>query len=292
MAEGKRRSDRIMLTVRLRIVGDDDAGKRFKADARAITLNRHGARIRTLAALRAGQALRLIHLVGNSDGEFRVVGPLAPPSEHGGEWGVECLNPDHNIWGIKFPPLPDGTSAYAKGLLECHRCHTDAFLRLSVVQVEVLETAGILIMPCETCGTESPWGYAESKLALDCSPREARLFAEARAHVEGGGSERDGRQHRRVALQLPVLIRDYYGGTEIGHSENVSKGGFCFTSERTYYVGQGIAVACPYHPTGESIEVAARFARAREIRGTPQMIYGVHYEAERSENEQRKPTAK
>jgi hypothetical protein len=193
MADGKRRSDRIMLTVRLRIVGNDAAGKRFKVDARAITLNRHGARIRTLATLRAGQVLRLIHLVGNSDGEFRVVGPLAPPSENGGEWGVECLNPDHNIWGIKFPPLPDGTSAYAKGLLECHRCHTAAFLRLSIVEVEVLESAGILVMSCETCGIETPWGYAESKLALDCPPSEARLFAEARAHVERGTPERDGR---------------------------------------------------------------------------------------------------
>jgi hypothetical protein len=25
-------------------------------------------------------------------------------------------------------------------------------------------------MPCEKCGSDSPWGYAEKKMELDCSP--------------------------------------------------------------------------------------------------------------------------
>ena len=184
MGQGKRRSDRIMLTIQLRILGNDATGKRFKEAARTFTLNRHGARIRTRVALQVGQVVRLINLVGETDAEFRVVGPLAPPSETGGEWGVECTNPELNIWGIKFPPLPEGESAYAKGLIECRRCHTAAFLRLSAVEVEVLNTAGILSKHCETCGGESPWGYAEKKLELEGSPVEARMFAEAQAGVQ------------------------------------------------------------------------------------------------------------
>ena len=292
MTEGRRRSDRIMLTVRLRMVGQDAAGKRFREDARTITLNRHGARIRTRRVLLVGEVVRLVNVVGQSDAEFRVVGPLTPPSELGGEWGVESVDPNFNIWGIKFPPLPDGESAYPRGLLECRQCHAAAFLRLSTVELEVLETAGILSLPCEACGTESPWGYAEKKLELDCSPSEARMFAEARARAEGGGPDRDDRRHRRVALQLPVLIRDFYGGTDISRSENVSKGGFCFTSQKIYYLGQGIVVACPYHPSGENIEVPARFVRAQELSGTPRMVYGVRYEAEEVEDERRKATAK
>ena len=166
MGEGKRRSDRIMLTIQLRILGNDASGKRFKQAARTFTLNRHGARIRTRVVLQVGQVVRLVNLIGESDAEFRVVGPLAPPSETGGEWGVECTNAEQNIWGIKFPPLPDGESAYAKGLLECRRCHTAAFLRLSTVEIEVLQSAGILSKPCETCACVSPWGYAEKKLEI------------------------------------------------------------------------------------------------------------------------------
>ncbi|HEV2349929.1 MAG TPA: hypothetical protein VG028_08815 [Terriglobia bacterium] len=274
----KRRSDRIMLTVRLRILGTDPAGRHFKEDARAITVNRHGARIRTRVPLRAGQAVRLINLAGDSDAEFRVVGPLAPPAESGCDWGVECTNPHLNIWGIKFPPLVEGESAYAKGLLECRKCHNTAFLPLSTVGLEVLETAGILSLPCETCGSDSPWGFAEKKMDLNCPPGEARLFAEARARAEKGGPDSDERQHRRVALQLPVLIRDYYGANEVLRSENLSKEGFCFLSEKTYYAGQGILAACPYNATGENLEIPARIVRAQGLAGTSRKIYGVRYE--------------
>ncbi len=277
MSKTRRRSDRIMLTMRLRILGNDATGKQYKEDARAITVNRHGARIRTLVPLQVGQVVRLINLAGESDAEFRVVGPLAPPTEGGCDWGVECVNLELNIWGIKFPPLVEGETAYAKGLLECRKCHASAFLPLSVVQFEVLETAGILSMPCEGCGSDSPWGYAEKKMELDCTPSEARMFAEAQAQSEGSGPDRDERQHRRVALQLPILIRDYYGGTEVLRSENLSKNGLCFLSDKTYYMGQGIVVACPYQAAGENIEVPARVVRNQQLAGAHRKIYGVRY---------------
>jgi PilZ domain len=277
MSITRRRSDRIMLTMRLRILGKDETGKRFKEDARTITVNRHGARIRTHVALRVGQMVRLINLAGGYDAEFRVVGPLAPPSENGCDWGVECTNPEINLWGIKFPPLVEGVAAYAKGLLECRRCHASAFLPLSTVHYEVLETAGILSLPCEACKSESPWGYAEKKMELGVSPGEARLFAEAKALAESSGPAQNERANPRVALQLPVLIRDYYGGTEVLTSENLSKKGFCFLSDKNYFLGQGIVVACPYHAEGENIEVPARVVRIQPLAGTARKIYGVLY---------------
>lgn len=171
----------------------------------------------------------------------------------------------------------EGETAYAKGLLECRKCHNTAFLPLSTVGLDVLETEGILALPCETCGTDSPWGYAEKKMDLNCPPGEARLFAEARAQAEKGGQERDERQHRRVALQLRVLIRDYYGANEALRSENLSKNGFCILSRKTYYVGQGILAACPYNATGENLEVPARIVSAQQLAGMSRNIYGVRY---------------
>jgi hypothetical protein len=91
-----------------------------------------------------------------------------------------------------------------------------------------------------------------------------------------GGSEK--RRHRRVALQMPVRVRDYQGVTDISKSDNVSKGGFSFTSEKNYAVGVGVMVACPYSPTGQSPEVHARIVRARPIPGTNRKIYGVSYD--------------
>lgn len=276
---GKRRSDRIMLTVRLRVVGRDAKGNHFKEDGRTITLNRHGARIRTRGALQVGQIVHIINQAAQSEADFRVVGPLSPVSGNEGEWGVECLQDDRNIWGIQFPLLPIGESAYSKGLLECRRCHSTAFLPLSAVEYEVLESAGILTKACEKCGSSiSPWGFAEKQLALNDQPGEERMFRETQALVQSANATKDNRQHRRVAIQLPLLIRDFYGQFEISRTENVSKSGFCFLSEKTYYLGQGISAACPYNAEGENIEVPARFVRAQPLGGTNRNIYGVRYE--------------
>jgi len=121
-----------MLMVRLRIQRADATGNQFQEESRAITVNRHGARIRTRVPLKAGQIVRLINVAVKRDAEFRVVGPVAPPSDGTGDWGVECLSPDYNIWGIKFPRLVEGESAYAKGLLECRKCQATACLPLSL----------------------------------------------------------------------------------------------------------------------------------------------------------------
>lgn len=282
MGVEKRRSDRLLLTVPLRIHGTDPRGVAFKEDARTVTLNRHGARIQVSHPLRSGQTVRLLNLVSHHEADFRVVGPTAPPSEKGSEWGVECLDSKENIWGIQFPPLVGGAGAESKALLECRKCHTVALMQVSLVEVEVLETAGILSRHCQSCGNVRPWGYAEKQVAMEGPPGEAGMVAEAHAQAGAAARGADARRHRRVALQLPVLVRDYYGGAEITKSENISKGGFCFASEKNHMVGEGVLVVCPYGTTAQSIEVRARIVRRREIEGTNRKIYGVRYDPQTS----------
>lgn len=276
MSAEKRRSDRVMLTIPLLIHGTDATGHAFKEDGRTVTLNRHGARIQTAFKLDSGQVVRLVNVLGRREAEFRVVGPVSPITEKGGEWGVECLNPVENIWGIRFPPPGEGEGPEPKALLECRKCHTVALIPLSLVEVEVLETSGIISHPCQSCEILTPWGYAEKQVAMAGPPEEAAMMAEAQAQVAAKGA--DQRKHRRVALQLPVLIRDYYGGGEITKSENISKGGFCFVSEKTYHIGGGVLVVCPYNPGAHNIEVRARVVRCKPIEGSNRRIYGVRYD--------------
>jgi hypothetical protein len=278
MVPEKRRSDRLMLTIPLEIEGTDEKGFPFKDDARTITLNRHGARVQTSRPLRTGQTIRVLNLVGRREADFRVVGPISPITEQGGEWGVEYVDPKDNVWGIQFPPAtgPEGTES--KALLECRTCHSVALMRLSLVEVEVLETSGILSKPCVNCEEATPWGYAERKVAMDGPPGEAAMLAEAQARVRVAARGAEKRRHRRVSLQLPILIRDYYGGAEITKSENISKGGFCFVSEKEYHVGGGVMVVCPYDPSGHNIEMRARVVRRRKVEGSNRFVYGVRYD--------------
>ncbi len=279
MAIERRRSDRIMLTIPLVAHGTDVGGASFKEAARSVALNRHGARIQISRPLTIGQTLRLVNQVTHREAEFRVIGPVAPLTDRGGEWAVECINIEDNIWGIQFPPGEKGEATDSRALLECRKCHTVALLPVSLVEVDVLETSGIISKRCQNCKTISPWGYAEKEVAMESPPEEAAMLAEAQDRIEEAPKAADRRRHRRVCLQLPVLVRDYYGGVEITKTENASKGGFCFASEKNYYVGQGIMVICPYSAASQNIDAGARIVRRRDVEGTQRKLYGVRYEA-------------
>ncbi len=273
MPAEKRRSDRLVLTIPLQLKGKDARGVRFFAEARTIILNRHGASIQTSQALQGGQIIRVVNLVGRLEADFRVVGPISPLTDQGGEWGVEYVDLTENIWGIQFPPIVG--SAESKALLECRKCHSVALMQLSLVEVQVLETSGIISRSCVGCEVVGPWGIAEKQVAMSSPPEETGMTEEVQQRATGGF---DQRRYRRIALQLPVLLRDYYGGGEITKTENISKGGFCFITDKTYNVGEGVVVICPYNPSGQNIEVHARVVRARELEGGPRRIYGVRYE--------------
>ena len=277
MGSEKRRSDRLMLTIPLIVEGTDARRNPFRDHAHTTSLNRHGARIYTARPLRVNQSISLTNLICNREATFRVVGPVAPITEKGGEWGVEYASPNDNIWGIQFPPVRAEEGSESTALLECRECHSVVLMRLSLVEVEVLETSGILSKSCVYCEHEAPWGFTEKQVAMSGPAEEENTMP--RAHPSARGTEQ--RKHRRIALQLPVRVRDYYGGAEVGRTENISKGGFCFVSERHYHVGGGVLVVCPYNPAAQIIEIRARIVCQREVEGTNRKIYGVRYDQAR-----------
>jgi len=275
MAKEKRRSDRILLTIPLLVEGKNAKGLAFQSDAQTVVINRHGGCIRANRRLQPGETVRITNMMGRRSSDFRVVGPVSPVSEQGGEYGVEYQHPGQDIWGIQFPPLRDGEVEKSNALLECRQCGQVKLFPVSLVEVEVLETSGILGKHCESCGKTSQWAHAKKQMAMPESPgpeKETRTNATSPPPM---GNEK--RRFRRVSLQLPVRICDYDGGVEITRSENISKGGFCFVSEKQYQPGQGIMVTCPYHSAGENIEVRARVVNCNETKGNRRKVYGVQF---------------
>jgi hypothetical protein len=252
--------------------GMDEAGLPFEIPVHTTSLNRHGARIYSTRALSRGQIIRLVNPLRHREAEFRVVGPVSPPVEHGGEWGVECGNAGPNIWGINFPDQIE--QGEAKALLECHTCHDVAMAQLSLVEVDVLETSGVLSKPCRKCAVSTAWGYAEKRLAMGAPPDE---FAPRPTAPDGVTPRRERRLHRRISLQLPVRIRDYRGRVEVTKTEDVSKGGFCYVSEENYYAGEGMLTECPYSAGAQNIEVGSFIVRSHLVPESVRKIYGVRY---------------
>jgi hypothetical protein len=262
-----------MFSIPVSILGVDENGKPFETTGRTITLNRHGARVQVSRKLQPGQTIRVINRSNEAEAEFRVIGPIAPPLDHLGEWGVECLHVDKNIWDIYFPPAGDDSDAHV--LLSCRNCHALALQSLSLVEVEVLETAGLLTKPCLHCGNSTPWGYPQRAFEVETQTYQAALN-EATSGLHTLDEER--RRTSRKSAQVPVRVRDYYGQKEIAQTENISPEGFCFSSRQTYHLGQGIVVICPFDAKNEKPEVRARIVRTGSGAGPDWRVYGVRYE--------------
>ncbi|MGH9356620.1 MAG: PilZ domain-containing protein [Terriglobia bacterium] len=283
----RRRSDRLLLTVPLRVRGVDENGDSFERDAQTVDISRHGARIKTAQPLASGQHIRVTNLVNRHEASFRVAGPLAPMTEKGGEfgvmgpiarqaenqeeWSMDSLDPKSDLWGIRFPPPPPAEDSEPKALLACRQCSAAELVRLSLIEVDVLETAGIFSRFCSNCAAVTPWGFGESELVGN-NPKDDPPVS---SNAASPAAER--RRHRRALLQLPALIRDYFGGVEIVKSENVSKGGVCFATEKNYHLGEGVMVECPYDRKSQNLEVPAQIVSRQEIPRSHRKVYGVKY---------------
>jgi len=273
MEKEHRRSSRIMFSISVGIRGVDEQGIEFEAEGRTITVNRHGASIQLSHSLKAGQVLHLINHANDKEGSFRVVGPLALQIDRVGEWGIESVEAGKNVWDIQFPPLEENVDAHV--LLECRRCNSMALQSISLLEVEILETAGLLSKPCVRCGSITPWGYSQRSFSMEGRTYQAAV-ADATDEVPPILSER--RKSPRKPSQLPVRVRDYYGETEVTQTENTCQNGFCFLSAKSYLVGQGIVVICPYDRENERPEARAHIVREEHGGERGRHLYGVRYD--------------
>lgn len=278
----RRRSDRLWMTIPLRMDALNSGGRTTEYEGRAISLNRYGARIQIPRPLDKGQAVRVKSPMGRYQAEFRVVEPIASMGEKCGEYGVECLDENNNFWGIEFPKS-DGP-ADARVLLECGICHNVALRPLTLSEVEALRSIGMVGLPCQTCVAVSPWRYAELRVPPHRTAVAMRRPAEGRSNWTTSVMEPIERGHRRVYMQLPIGIRDASGNAEITRTENISKCGFCFASGRKYLPGEIVMAVFPLDSIAMKTQLPVRIVREQAIEGSDRKFYGATFEARGSSN--------
>jgi c-di-GMP-binding flagellar brake protein YcgR len=271
----RRRSERILLTVPIRVEGMDRNGEKFSEETHTIMIGREGARISLKHAVAPGATVQITTRLGHHSARFRIVGPTHPPSTEEAEWGVECLRANCDLWGIRFP-APSSAEGICTALIECRRCHAVVLSPLTLVEHEVLGTSGLLVKPCEDCGRATAWSYRDLEIAPPGDESAAAAPRAGNSLEHRAGPSR--RLHRRVALQLPIRVRSFYGTEEFTRTENVSRGGMCFISGHKYEVGEVILVTCPFEEGGQNIEVRGQVVRRQEMAGGARRIYGVSYE--------------
>lgn len=281
----RRRTERLFLRYPIRVEGFDSGGKRFDEATYTIVVNRHGARVLLKAQLIPGQTVKITLAISGRAADFRVVGLAGPAGDAGGEWGVECRDESMNFWGINFPPM-DESAASSSVLLECGKCHEVSLTVFSMVDYDLLETSGSLLRNCNTCKAETSWIYARNPTRVperSAPPAPAAPEAVTAPDVPvpvvpaPGGAGAELRKSHRVSLRLPIRVRGSKDLADLTKSENVSKGGLAFTSDKLFEVNEILHITCPYNPSGGNIEVPGRVVRREEVAGTGRYLYGVGY---------------
>ena len=282
----RRRTERLFLRYRIQVVGADTGGRPFGETTHTIVINRHGGRILLKTEVSPGQPIKITQAVSGREADFRVVGLAGPSDGGGGEWGFKCRDENLNFWGINFPPMDDNQDS-SSVLLECGQCHEVALIPISMVDYDLLESAGVLVRKCSTCKSETEWVYSlnptrvpESLMApvavAPAAPPDSSPPVQSAVASPVTGANR--RTSPRIPLRLPMRVRNSQDATDLTKSENVSKGGLAFTSVFMFELGESLYLICPYDSGGSEIEIRGQVVRRESVAGTGRCLYGVEFQ--------------
>ncbi len=271
----KRRTERLLLTLPIRVIGFNTASGDFTEETNTVVLNQAGARIALKHKVAAEDTLRVVNLQTMSEAEFRVVGPTCLKGPETTEWGVECLEKGHNIWNIELPAPPATASSEAGALLECRACRAQGFWPLTLMEVEVLDSTGIVNRQCTRCNKITYWAYADaSRRPRQFAPGEPSAPAPREAEIQ---KQEEKRHDKRMTLRLPVLVRNEKGEEEESKTENVSKGGCAVSLAMDLKVGDPVSVICPYTPGGQNISQKGEVRQRGKFPFGGKYVYGIAY---------------
>ena len=99
----KRRSQRVLMQVGVRIRGKDAQGKDFEEDTETLAINAHGALVLLSARLISGSVVYMKHNRTEEEQECHVAF-LGPVRGGKAEIGLEFSQPRPTFWRVAFPP--------------------------------------------------------------------------------------------------------------------------------------------------------------------------------------------
>ena len=268
-----RRSERIMVSLPVLVVGIDSAGEEFAEEARTVVVNRQGALILLKHALVAENTIRIFQLQSDAAADFRVVGPTRLSTNEGTEWGVEYLKEGTDIWGVEFAPQPPASEAKnASALLECQTCQKKYFWPLTLAEVEVLDSTGVIHNFCTQCSRPTAWIYA------DVARRPAQLSVSTIATPPPQPNlDHERREGKRLLIKLPILVKNQKGEAEIARTENFSRSDLAVALALSLGVGDSVTVVCPFTSSGRNLERNAKVLRSDSVSAKGRKLYGIRF---------------
>jgi len=261
---GRRRTERILAPVQIRVIGNDASGVSFAEETVTISFNQQGARISLTHSLLPDDVVLVKNLENGIEEEFRVVGAFQQVFGSRREWGVEASNPASGIWGVEFAPHDD--SSQPKVLIECAACKTAAQSTLSSIEYEVLLATGLISRHCDRCNETTRWKPSDQVVTPEILVRSSKSASKGTQQL---------RRTRRLKLTMQLRVRNPWGIVDIAQTRDVSKAGLCFVSSQHFSPADEVYITLPYAQHQAPVETKARIVWTAE--GTSGRFYGVEY---------------
>jgi hypothetical protein len=272
-----RKSERVLLKIPIRVEGKDALGNAFEETTYTLVVNRSGGLIAVSHLLEPGAVLTITNLRNHVSCSFQVIVRASTSLSGAPEWGVKCLEPEVEIWGVRFPTRAEESSqtSLIHVLLECQACFSREMAALTVQQYRRLVAESRLSSPCAKCATTREWRFAFIEVGYDeVSPRLPAPSASE--PTQPSGAER--RRERRLGVKLPVGIRLPDGSEETSTTENISKSGLCFACSLEMHVGERVYVRVGLESPEEQSDIPARIMWRRPVKEKGRALYGVKLE--------------
>jgi len=154
----RRQSDRVTLTLPIRVSYVRAQGKEFLEEGQTIDISRQGATIKVDRDLFAGEIIKIQRLDGvGKEAMARVVGRVAGGSE-GYVFGVTMLDPALvNPLGVVFPTVASMHKAVLRALLRCVVCDRMEVSYLNEFDADLFLYHHYISRICENCGGWTTW---------------------------------------------------------------------------------------------------------------------------------------
>ena len=265
----RRRSERVRLRIPIEAEGVGADRKPFQESTFTLVINRHGARICLSSSPRPGERITITDLQNQIACPFRVVGPTGRSSGQWPEWGVECLDPDINFWGVYFPERAESPDRpdLVDALLECSSCHFRELAELDLDEYKDLVAHAALHRECQACGKTTPWKFSAAQFDYDDAPPNGPSAKDT------PGMEK--RRAERLTARVPMRLRTAGGQEEMTRTEDLPKTGACFESELTLKEGEVLHLTLGNPAGSENVQVRARVVWRKALEGTNRNLYGV-----------------
>lgn len=262
-SEQRRRSDRVLAPIPIRVIANDTSGVAFSEDAVTVSFNQQGARISLIHTLLVDDIILILNKKTDMEEEFRVVGAFQQVSGERREWGVEAVDPKANIWGIDFAQRSE--ELQPKALIECGGCKHVVQSPLSSIEYDVLLAVGMISRNCERCKETTRWRPSTQTTLpeiLDSIPAKPR-------------DQTGTRRVKRIKLVMRARVRNAWGTIDVAQTRDVSKLGLCFLSAKVFSVGDEVSLVLPFTAGSVPVETKGRVIWSRPATGA--RYYGVEY---------------